>query len=184
MEKRNRRPATGAKMPPRLRKLVLTLHIVIAVGWIGLEVGLLALGLTGLTTGDPNTLRAAYVAMGLFGSIFLAPLSFGTLATGLVLGLGTPWGLVQHWWVLIKLVITVALTAGGMLSINGMLQAAAANAMSVPIDTLTAAAIGGVRFQVVGATTVGSILLIVATALSVYKPWGKTWFARRSAVGL
>ncbi len=47
-------------MPRRLRKLVLTVHVVISVGWIGIEAGLLALGLTGLYTRNPEVLRAAY----------------------------------------------------------------------------------------------------------------------------
>ena len=36
------------RMSPRLRKLVLTVHVVVSVGWIGIEAGLLALGLTEL----------------------------------------------------------------------------------------------------------------------------------------
>lgn len=45
------------KMPRSLRKLVLTVHVVVSVGWIGIEAGLLALGLTGLYTRDPEVLR-------------------------------------------------------------------------------------------------------------------------------
>lgn len=48
------------RMPQSLRKLVLTVHMVVSVGWIGIEAGLLAPGLTGLYTRDPEVLRAAY----------------------------------------------------------------------------------------------------------------------------
>ncbi len=44
------------KMPRSLRKLVLTVHVVVSVGWIGIEAGLLALSLTGLYTRDPEVL--------------------------------------------------------------------------------------------------------------------------------
>jgi hypothetical protein len=38
----------------------------------------------------------------------LVPLSLGSLLTGLVLSLGTTWGLLRHYWVLIKLLIREA----------------------------------------------------------------------------
>ena len=106
------------KMPRSLRKLVLTVHVVVSVGWIGIEAGLLALGLTGLYTRDPEVLRATYVAAGIFGGIFLVPVSMGTLVTGVLLSFGTPWGLICHYWVLVKFVLTVALVASGILVLN------------------------------------------------------------------
>ena len=42
------------KMPRSLRKLVLTVHVVVSVGWIGIEASLLTLGLAGLYTRDPS----------------------------------------------------------------------------------------------------------------------------------
>src|SRR5215212_8163986 len=170
------------RMPPRLRKLVLTVHVVISVGWIGIEAGLLALGLAGLYTRDPEVLRTAYVAVGLFGGIFLVPVSIGALITGVLLSVGTPWGLIRHYWVLVKFVLTVALTVGGILVLNQKLQEAAVRVSEVPLSTLTSADVGTLRFQIVAAVSVALLLLITATALSVYKPWGRTWFGRRKVI--
>lgn len=170
------------KMPRSLRKLVLTVHVVVSVGWIGIEAGLLALGLTGLYTRDPEVLRAAYVAAGIFGGIFLVPVSMGTLVTGVLLSVGTPWGLIRHYWVLVKFVLTVALVASGILVLNRSLQEAAVRVSEVPLSTLTSADVGTLRFQIVAAVSVALLLLITATTLSVYKPWGRTWFGRRKVV--
>lgn len=41
----------------------------------------------------------------------IVPLSFASLATGLVQSLGTTWGLFRHWWVLVTLVMTVLASA-------------------------------------------------------------------------
>jgi hypothetical protein len=170
------------KMPRSLRKLVLTVHVVVSVGWIGIEAGLLALGLTGLYTRDPEVLRVAYVAVGIFGGVFLVPVSMGTLVTGVLLSVGTPWGLVRHYWVVVKFVLTVALVAGSILVLNQRLQEAAVRVSEVPLSTLTSADVGTLRFQIVVAVSVALLLLIAATTLSVYKPWGKTWFGRRKVV--
>ena len=171
-------------MPRRLRKLVLTVHVVISVGWIGIEAGLLALGLAGLYTRDPEVLRTAYVAVGLFGRIFIVPVSIGALVTGVLLSTGTPWGLLRHYWVLVKFVLTVALTVGGILVLNQRLQEAAIRVSGIPIDALTGADVGTLRFQIVVAVSVALLLLITATTLSVYKPWGRMRFGQRKAVQL
>ena len=169
------------RMPRWIRKLVLTIHVVVSVGWIGIEAGLLALGLTGLYTRDPEVLRAAYIAIGLFGGIFVVPASIGTLVTGVLLSVGTPWGLFRHYWIVAKFVVTVALVAGGIFVLNQKLQEAAARVSGVPINTLTSADVGTLRFQIIAAVSVALLLLVTATTLSVYKPWGKTWFGQRKA---
>ena len=165
-------------LPPQLRKLLLTVHVTVLVGWLGIEAGLVALSLAGLSTRDPEIVRAAYVAMGLLGASFLTPLSIGALLSGVGLSLGTHWGLVRHYWVLAKLVMTVALTVGGTLVVNRRLQEAAARVLEVPAATLAAADLGPPRFQILGAAVAGLLLLTAATVLSVYKPWGMTRFAR------
>ena len=169
-------------MPRNLRKLVLTVHVVVSVGWIGIEAGLLALGLTGLYTRDPEVLRAVYVAAGLFGGIFTVPVSMGTLVTGVLLSVGTPWGLVRHYWVLAKFVLTVALVASGILILNRILQEAAVRVSEVPLSTLTSVDVGALRFQIIASVGVALLLLITATTLSVYKPGGRTLFGRRKVV--
>jgi hypothetical protein len=170
------------KMPRSLRKLVLTVHVVVSVGWIGIEAGLLTLGLTGLNTRDPELPRTAYVAAGLFGGIFLVPVSMGTLVTGILFSVGTPWGLARHYWVLVNFVLTVALAAGGILVLNRRLQEASVRVSEGPLNTLTSADVGALQFQIVAAVSVALPLLVMATTLSVYKPWGRTWFGPRKVV--
>jgi hypothetical protein len=164
---------------PRTRKLLLTVHVCLSVGWIGVEASLLALELTGLTTRDPELMRAAYLAVGLFGGGFIAPVAIGTLLSGLALSIGTQWGLIRYYWVLTKFVITVALMAGGINVLGERLQLAAARVSDLPSTMLTHVEVGAVRFQLLVGTTVALLLLVTATALSLYKPWGRTRFGRR-----
>ncbi len=170
-----RRRSTKARFSPRTRKAVLLLHILGSLTWLGLDVGLLALSLTGLTSDDPATVRAVYLAMSVLGTTVLIPAAILSLVTGVLLGLGTKWGLVRHHWVLVKLVLTVitaALTISALRS--GLSQAADEVRLSAvaPAD-----ATGGLLF----APIVSLTCYLFMTVLSIYKPWGRTPWARRRA---
>jgi hypothetical protein len=97
-------------MPPGLRKLALAVHLTCSVGWLGAVVTYLALDLTVSTSQDPQLVRAVWIAMGVVTSSTIVPLALASLLTGLVMSLGTKWGLFRHWWVLISLVLTVVAT--------------------------------------------------------------------------
>jgi uncharacterized membrane protein len=94
-------------MTSGLRKTALTTHITSTVGWLGAIVGFLALAIAGLRSNDPQLVRSSYLAMELIGWYVLVPLCVASLVTGLVMSLGTQWGLFRHYWVSIKFAITV-----------------------------------------------------------------------------
>lgn len=50
------------RLPRRWRTLLLTVHIVVAVGALGTDAILLTLGVTGLVSGDVDLIRAVYLA--------------------------------------------------------------------------------------------------------------------------
>ena len=75
-------------MTSRLRKFSLTTHIVSSVGWLGAVVVFLGLSIAGMTSQDPETVRAAYLAMESIGLFVLVPFSLASLLTGLVQSLG------------------------------------------------------------------------------------------------
>ncbi|MBA3249758.1 MAG: DUF2269 domain-containing protein [Geodermatophilaceae bacterium] len=160
-------------MPPRLRRFMLTAHVVSSVGWLGAVAASLALGLAGLTSRDAETLRAVYLAMELIGWFVLVPLSLASLLTGLVQALGTRWGLFRHYWVVFKLVINVFAAAVLLLYMQtlGYLAGVAASAGSdlSELESPSAALHAG------GAL----LLLLLAAMLSVYKPRGLTRYGQR-----
>ena len=76
-------------MTPSLRKLALTAHVTSSVGWLGAVAAFLALAIAGLTSRDPQMVRAAYLAMELTGWFVIVPLSLASPLTGLVQSLCT-----------------------------------------------------------------------------------------------
>jgi hypothetical protein len=150
-------------MTPWLRKLGLALHVVFSVGWLGAVMAFLTLGIAALGA-EPATSRAAYVAMNVVGRGALVPLSIATLASGVIQSVGTKWGLFRHYWVMLKLVLTVVATAALLLH----QFTAIAEASKLAVNTAATAA-QGVQL---GDAGLALLVLLTATAISVYKPWG------------
>jgi hypothetical protein len=117
-------------MRPGVRKLAVAAHIATSLGWFGAVAVFLALAVTGLTHPDAQMVRAAYLAMELATRLVIVPLAFGTLATGLVVALGTRWGLLRHNWIVAKLMITLVATAVLLLHTRPIEQVASAAAGS------------------------------------------------------
>lgn len=99
-----------ARMSPRVRTVALAVHVALSVGWVGALAAYLALDVAAATSRDAATLRAVYLAMELVAVSVIVPLALASLVTGLVMSLGTRWGLFRHYWVLISLLLTVVAT--------------------------------------------------------------------------
>jgi hypothetical protein len=161
-------------MTPRLRRLALTAHVAVTLGWAGSAVTFLALTVVALTSPHAGTVRGAYLVMEPAAWYVLVPLAFGSLATGVIQSVGTLWGLIRHYWVLIKLMITVFATAVLLLYLRTF--SAMADAAADPDTDL-----GAVRNASPGVHAVLALLLLLAaTALAVYKPRGMTRHGRRT----
>lgn len=156
-------------MTPGLRKFALTVHLTSSVGWIGAVVAYLALGVSAVTSQDAQTVRAAWIAMELTGWFAIVPLALAALLTGLVMSLGTPWGLFRHYWVVISLALTALCTVVLLLH---MPTVTATAAMLRGMDT---GGMGGDLFH----PGVGLLVLLVITGLNVYKPRGLTPYGWR-----
>ncbi len=67
-------------LPPKARKAVLTVHIIVSVGFLGDAAGFLAVAVRAATTPDPAFADACYRVLQMFSIVFGIPLS---VATGL-----------------------------------------------------------------------------------------------------
>jgi hypothetical protein len=157
-----------------VRKFTFTAHITSSVGWLGAVIAFLALAVIGLTSRDEATVRGAYLVMAPAAWLVLVPLAHASLLSGIAISLGTPWGLLRHYWVVLKLLITAFSTAILMIYMGTFRQMAGLAADPV-------VELGLVRnpSPIVHAT-LALVLLVIATVLGVYKPFGMTAYARRT----
>lgn len=143
------------ELPPAQRKTALLLHVTSSVGWLGVTAGNLVLAVAAF---DRPVL---YQALALLGDYVVLPLSLLSSATGVLVSVGTRWGLVKHRWVLVKLVSTAAAVVATVFALRSGLHAAAAGE-------------SGAGTQVLVACCVSLVIYVANTALSVFKPRGRT----------
>jgi hypothetical protein len=163
-------------MTPGLRKFALTVHVTFSVGWIGAVVAYLVLVVSAMTRQDAQTLRAAWIAIELTGWFAIVPLSLASLFTGLVMSLGTKWGLFRHYWVLFSLVLTVFATVVLLQHMQTVSYFAGIAAETDSADTRGLR--DGLRGELLHAG-VGLLVLLVIQVLNVYKPRGMTPYGWR-----
>jgi hypothetical protein len=135
------------KLTPRWRKGLLSIHIAAAVGVFGSDLALLALALAGL-----------YPSALLIAQTVVEPLAIAALATGLLLALLGPYGLLRYWWTALKLAITAALTVAVFAVLAPALERAAEGAGGPQPATLLLA------------PALATALLLTNVLLAVFKP--------------
>jgi hypothetical protein len=168
------RRAIAVIMPPALRKFALAAHLTLSVGWIGAVAAYMALDVLAASRQDAQTLRAAYLGMESIARYVIVPLALASLLTGLVMSVGTKWGLFRHYWVLISLLLTIFATAVLLLETRTISHFA-----DIAADPTTS----GEDLRALGSTLVhsvgGTVVLLVILVLNVYKPEGMTRYGWR-----
>ena len=165
-------PLLGAKA----RKSLLTLHVLVSVGWFGAVAAFLAVATAGLLSVDTDSMIGMYAVLDVLIWVLIVPMAGLSLISGIAQAIGTPWGLLRHYWVIAKLLLTAGATVVLLLH-TGAVSAAAEAARD------GAAHFGGLRTQLVVDSAAALVVLALATVLSVVKPRGMTPWARRAARG-
>lgn len=158
-------------MSPSVRRLALAVHLTSSVGWIGAVVAYIALGVA-VVTRDSETVRSAWTAMEILGWYVLIPMALGSWASGLVLSLGSRWGLFRHYWVLFAFVLTTLATVILIAHMPDVSSVANAVRAADPADLDQN---GGDLFH----SVLALVLLLVIQILNLYKPAGLTRYGWR-----
>lgn len=155
-------------LQPKARRVVVVVHAIAGVAVIGDVWGLALMHWVALSSGTPETSRAAFrfTTVMVFGGGI--PLSFLSLLSGLALVLFGKWSLRQT-WIWVKLVLQLGILATGALFIRPLILG------TQPADLAPSHR----EFLVLMA--VQATALIVATALSVFKPGSRRRKAARAA---
>jgi hypothetical protein len=166
------------RLSRRTRRFLVLLHVLSAVSWIGVDLVIGALSFSGLTTDDPRRMAIAYTALGMFAVPLLLTLGLLTLTTGVILGLGTRYGLLRYWWVAVKLVLNLVLTGLVLVALRPALVEGAAE--STLVDPTLPQRLAQVRFDMIFPPLVSTTTLLFAAWLGSYKPWGPTRRGKRA----
>lgn len=159
-------------MGPAARKFALSVHLTVSVGWIGAVMAYLALGVSAITAKDAERVRGAWAAMELVGWFVIVPLAVSSLLTGLLMALGTKWGLFRHYWVLISLSLTLFAT---VVLILHMPTVSSTVELTRTADSEVLDSLGGDLHH----PGIGLVILLAVQVLNLYKPRGLTRYGWR-----
>jgi hypothetical protein len=162
---------TGFRLSVRARKVWLVVHVIVSVALIGVTgavLGLSAMAASQADAHDAHVLFRATYTIALAGAI---PLSLLALTTGLVLGLGTQWGLVRHGWVTVKLAAVVRIMLVGSLIVGPSLDHAIRHTRS----GAGSPELGATLALLTVAAVVNLALAAIAVTLGVFKPRVTIW---------
>jgi hypothetical protein len=151
------------------RKGILVIHIVAGGSWIGIDVLVAVFVLTGRYGGTLEVRSLAYRALATFVVWPMLTAGLICLASGLLLGLGTKWGLVRYWWVAVKLTLNLVLCALILI----LLQPGMDDVYDYGEDLLRGGGARGTVATLFFPPAVSLTALGFATTLSVVKPWGR-----------
>jgi ABC-type spermidine/putrescine transport system permease subunit II len=156
---------SAARVPlgRRGRQAVLVFHVLASVGWFGIAVLVAFLLVAAEATGSPTMARGLYQSVET--SVWLSvPVALAAAATGVVLGLGTKWGVARYWWVLVKEIIVVPVVVTDLLIVAPGAHDAVHGRLSGPL---------------LDPAIAHTVVLTVATVVSLVKPFGRIRAARR-----
>jgi hypothetical protein len=167
------------RVSPSMYKFLVAAHVITSVGWLGVVIAKIVLGVASVTTASPEVANALYMAMNMINYTF-PPLAIATIVTGVILSLGTKWGLLQHYWTVTKIVLTVGVILTAVQLGSRVIERSGAAPFGSAADggLILGLALGPALLLAMSAAHL--LMLVAATVISIYKPWGKTWFGRRT----
>jgi hypothetical protein len=155
------RPRARFTLARPARAALRTAHVVLGVGWTGLALVMLALPVALLVGGTGAHTAFVLGVMGVVGGATIPFFAVGTVLTGVVAGLGTPWGVFRHRWVVAKTVLALAVIVSSVAVSTRLLDTARATEGSAAL------------WWLVGVSAAHQVALVASTVLSVEKPGGR-----------
>lgn len=159
----------------RTRKAVLVVHIASVGAWLGLDVAMAVVIFTAVSSDDTGTKALCFQVLQLFAVWPLFTAGLLCLASGLILGLGSRYGLVRYWWVATKLALNIMLTGLVPLALRPGLSGLSELGRELAAGHLATASVGDMIYPPI----VSPAALLVALVLAVFKPWGRIRANRR-----
>ena len=160
--------APAFRLGRRARRTILLTHIAAAGAWLGIDVVLGVMVGTALVTGDAQQAGVALQSLGLFAVWPLVVVGLLCLASGILLGVGSKYGLVRYWWVAVKLVLNVVLVLLVLVLLRPGVGEVSQAARAGLLVGAGPPAVGDLVFP----PLVSGTAVLIAMALSVTKPWG------------
>lgn len=155
------------------KQLIIVIHVLSVVCWLGGAMCMLLLGTYMLRAENGEQLYFTLENMHLIDVVFIRYPALVALLTGIVLAIWTNWGLFKHYWILIKLILTLLLIGLGIGYMGDWLSQIVRIAEQERFLALGDAAFLNASYSLIGGAIANIVALIFMTAISYFKPFGK-----------
>lgn len=166
--------AAPSRLSRRARKLLLAVHVIVSVSWLGTAYATVVLAVVAAVAGEWQRRAVTYALIQTYDLAVLLPFGLAALLSGVALAQGTRLGLLTHYWVATKLALTVTVLVGALFLRGGFVSAAVSAAPAPDpggLDPVEIRVLVGSIVAMAGLTTVALI--------GMYRPWGRTRLAGR-----
>ncbi|MFY7667507.1 MAG: hypothetical protein ACOVQG_02110 [Crocinitomicaceae bacterium] len=156
-------------MISRTNKFFLISHITFSIGWLGAIAVFIVLAVKGFNTSDKQIAQSTIMALEVSAWYVILPFCIASLITGLIQASITQWGLFKYYWIVVKLILTLAMTI--LLILH--LQPISSLANSANNHTPESLNDSKTLLDLITKAGLAILALVAITTISIYKPWGK-----------
>lgn len=154
------------------RRALKATHVGVAAFWLGAALILVVLQLPDAETLGERVRGVTY-AMTLIDDFVIIPATVVVFLSGILYGVGTPWGFFRYDWVVAKWVGTVLFMAFGALALGPWIDGMDVLAQEHGAAVFARPEYASARLRVALWGGIQTFLLGGLVAISIYKPWGK-----------
>lgn len=161
------------RLTQKKKQWLVAIHVIAVASWIGGTLGMLLLGLY-LRSGE-NGEQLAYTlsSMEVIDENLLKYPALLTLLTGILLSVWTQWGLVKHYWVTIKLILTVVTIMMGILFLDNWTASLADMISETGFAALRNETFQSTWLSIIIMASFNVVCLLLMVFITYFKPFGK-----------
>lgn len=161
------------RLSQKKKSLLVAIHVISAASWIGGTLGMLVLAIYLKSGANREQLFYTLASMEVIDENLLKYPALLTLLTGVLLSVWTQWGLIKHYWVAMKLVLTIVTIMIGILFLNPWTAS-----LAHMIDAMGFAILQNPDFQarwlsIIVTSSFNLLCLFLMVFITYYKPFGK-----------
>jgi uncharacterized membrane protein len=155
------------------KQWLVIIHVITVISWFGGVIGMLTFGLSLLYAENGQQLYYTLMNLHLIDETLIKYPALAVLLTGILLSVWTQWGLFKHYWVVIKLVLTLVIIGIGIFYLSDWLNFLLETAQKNHIFSSQLTTFQSVGWKLLGGTIFNLLAMFFMTIITYLKPFGK-----------
>ncbi|MFD2614253.1 hypothetical protein [Paenibacillus gansuensis] len=161
------------RLSQKKKSILVAIHVISVASWIGGTLGMLLLGLYLRTAENGSQLVYTIASMEVIDENLLKYPALLSLLTGILLSVWTQWGLVKHYWIIAKLVLTIMTIMLGILFLDNWTASLGEMIHEMGFATLQDQTFQTRWMSMIIMSSFNLVCLLFMVFLTYLKPFGK-----------